>query len=335
MTSTAIADRAAWLDERRSGIGGSDIAGVAGISPWASPWSVWVSKVGLSPDDGPDDWTPSMRLGADLEPVIGAWFERETGLTVAGEQTLVRHLRMPHHFATVDGFVLDSPEDDYIGSALGVFEAKYTSQAWDALPEHYVAQVQWQLHVTGYTQAWVAALQFPYGRPRFSIFEVAADAERQAELVDVAETFWNDYVIPSLNGKVTPPPPDDHPKTAEAITSTWGHVDTAEVPTVALDDLVDVATELCDLKRDVAAKTKLIKFRETTLRDAFVRAGLDVDLPDGAALSEGTIDGRLAASWRAQSRTDVDAKAVRADHGDRYDRISTTRVLRLHGEYLP
>ena len=34
-------------------------------------------------------------------------------------------------------------------------------------------------------------------------------------------------------------------------------------------------------------------------------------------------------------RTDIDAAAVRADHGDRYDRHSTVRVLRLHGRYQP
>ena len=148
VTATTAPATGAWLTERRSGIGGSDIAGIAGISPWASPWSVWASKVGLAADSAPDEWTPSMRLGTDLEPVIGEWFTRETGLTVAGEQTLVRHRRIAHHFATVDGFVLDSPTTTSL-SALGVFEAKYTADAWDELPDHYVAQVQWQLHCTG------------------------------------------------------------------------------------------------------------------------------------------------------------------------------------------
>lgn len=37
-------DRAEWLEWRRNGIGATDVAGILGVSPWASPWSVWADK---------------------------------------------------------------------------------------------------------------------------------------------------------------------------------------------------------------------------------------------------------------------------------------------------
>lgn len=323
---TATTDRAAWLAERRSGIGGSDIAAICGISPWASPWSVWASKVGLAPDRDIGEWSPSMRLGIALERAIGDEFTNDTGLHVAGEQTLVRHRRFPHHFATVDGFVVDSLESD-VDDALGVFEAKFTNDVWAEVPEHYVAQVQWQLHCTGLGTGWLGAAQSRFGRLTYTTFEIPADAERQAHLVAAAETFWNDYVVAGV-----PPPPDDHPRTVETITALWGQARTTRLGDVAFDDLETDLLELKDLKRDIAAKRKLCEHRENVIRARFVRAAELKDL-DREAVSEGFVDGELAVTWRHQQRTDLDTEAVRAEHGDRYDHTRTIPVLRLHGRF--
>ena len=53
-----MTDRAEWLAWRRSGIGASDVAGILGISPWASPFTVWADKLGLLPDEDLDDDDP-------------------------------------------------------------------------------------------------------------------------------------------------------------------------------------------------------------------------------------------------------------------------------------
>lgn len=39
--------REEWLVRRRKTIGGSDAAGIVGLSKWASPFSVWADKTGL------------------------------------------------------------------------------------------------------------------------------------------------------------------------------------------------------------------------------------------------------------------------------------------------
>ena len=44
--------RAAWLEGRRTGIGGSDVAAVLGLNPWKTPLDVWNDKLGLSEDKG-------------------------------------------------------------------------------------------------------------------------------------------------------------------------------------------------------------------------------------------------------------------------------------------
>lgn len=40
--------RAEWLEGRRQGIGGSDVAAVLGLSPWKTALDVWNDKLGLS-----------------------------------------------------------------------------------------------------------------------------------------------------------------------------------------------------------------------------------------------------------------------------------------------
>ena len=48
--STAGMNREDWLEQRRHTIGGSDAAGIIGLSKWSSPVSVWADKTGRLPD---------------------------------------------------------------------------------------------------------------------------------------------------------------------------------------------------------------------------------------------------------------------------------------------
>ena len=40
-----------WLEYRRMGIGGSDVAALLGISKWKSPLELWLEKTGQSEDE--------------------------------------------------------------------------------------------------------------------------------------------------------------------------------------------------------------------------------------------------------------------------------------------
>ena len=39
-------DHALWLEERRKGIGGSDVAAIMGLSPWKTAYQVYQDKRG-------------------------------------------------------------------------------------------------------------------------------------------------------------------------------------------------------------------------------------------------------------------------------------------------
>ena len=64
---------AAFHAERRTGIGGGDVAALVGLSRYGSPYSVWARLVGLL---HPTPETPRQTIGHELEPVIAAYRDR-------------------------------------------------------------------------------------------------------------------------------------------------------------------------------------------------------------------------------------------------------------------
>lgn len=314
-TSTLPVDRAVWLSERRNGVGASDVAGILNVSPWASPWSVWASKVGLPV---PDVDTAPMAFGRDVEPLIAAWFERETGLRVAGRQHMVRHPEHPWRFATLDGFVTDggAPWEDDPQLALGVFESKFTgAETWGAVPEHVRAQVAWQMHVTDLPHVWVVALSMPFGRPTWRMFVVDRDEIYERQILHAVEGFWFDHVVTGVM-----PDPDAHVATHDAVRAAW--------PERVPEPVVDVG-ELADLLREIGRRRADIKRMQDQCD-----ADTTLVLAKLGKFANGVVNDAPACRVTMITQTRIDADAVRRDHGDKYDKKSRPSPrLYLLGEF--
>lgn len=191
---------------RRTGVGGSEIGAVAGLSPYATALDVWRAKVeGLEIEE-----TPAMRRGRLLEPAVAEWYAEETGAELLPGETL-RHPSREIVIATPDRIAV-------LGREQRVLEVKTTNfrmlSEWgepdtDEIPQTYLCQVQWQLAVTGLARADVAAL---IGGDEFRVYHVAFDAELFGMLADTAERFWRDHVTTRR-----PPPLDGSDSCAEWI----------------------------------------------------------------------------------------------------------------------
>jgi|JI10StandDraft_1071094.scaffolds.fasta_scaffold486332_3 putative phage-type endonuclease len=308
-----MSDRTDWLAWRRSGIGASDVAGILGLSPWASPFSVWASKIDDQADDHDND---AKEFGRRAEVMVGPWFTDRTGLTVAGEQARCTHRDDRWKLCTVDGFVLDGPNSD-IASALGVLEIKTTGDSaadWAVeVPVHYRCQATWAMHVTDLPRCWFAVLHLAFGRPRFEFYEFERDAAEEAFVVDACSRFWHDHVATGH-----PPAVDGHSATTDAIKAHW--------PTAEGSLEADALTRrMCDRIRAHKATAKLI---EANIAEA--ENELRAALGDREALVDGT--GKVLASWKPQSTARLDGKALKAARPDiaaEYTTTTTTRVLRV------
>jgi len=267
-------ERSEWLDWRRGGIGASDVAALCGMSPWASPMSVWADKRGLSTDEDSD----VMEFGRRAEPMLTGYFQDRTGFGVRGQQDRCAHPDNPHHLCTLDGWVFESPAA--VGEPLGIVEYKTTGRgAWDEIPDNYAVQVQWQLHVTGQQHAWMGVLH----DRTFRTYPVERDERSIAVLVDVVDRFWTDHVLTG-----NPPPADAHRATSKALADAYPE----PTPGVAAD-LDDVLWAL-DLREQAKAAISDAKFDMAKAENAIKAALGDAEV--------GRIKGEPIISWKQTTR---------------------------------
>jgi putative phage-type endonuclease len=231
-------DPAGWHAWRAEGLGGSDIGAICGMSPWATPSTVYLEKVGLL---GPSEESEPMFWGKQLEEPIARVFEMREGLYVHDQQLCVQDSEHPHRRCTLDGLVADTPNPDGRAVMLGNLQIKCTrDRPWDEVPDQYALQVQWEMGVTGATHEWLAVL---HGGNTYQCYEFDFDPIQFAALARVADGFWRDNVLAK-----NPPPADGSDATTEALKDAYRQRATGE------SVVVDVGLAREWLAADHAAK---------------------------------------------------------------------------------
>lgn len=187
LTSTDGMLEQEWLELRRKGLGGSDVATAMGLSPWKSPMQLYLEKTG---EIDPEPLTSEVVYwGTVLESVIADRFaELHPELTVEEPKQMLAHSDYPFMLANLDRVVITSDGKQ------GVLEVKTTSATqsdkWkdDNVPIHYVLQVQHYLAVTGYDFAYIACL---IGGQNYVERYMERDEELIEQLIDKESEFWN------------------------------------------------------------------------------------------------------------------------------------------------
>jgi putative phage-type endonuclease len=183
-------DTEGWLEQRKRGVGGSDVAAIMGLSPWKSPLEVWLEKTGRA--DSPDlSGKEAVAMGNELESVVlGMYRRRHPTSKVQRVNAICVDSARPWAQASLDGIVRD------LGSGWGVLEIKTGSREseWaEGVPLHYLTQVTHYLAVTGYQFADVAALVGDYGL-HYHEYRVTRDEGDLRAVVEAVDEFWCDYV---------------------------------------------------------------------------------------------------------------------------------------------
>ncbi len=130
-----------WFTHRRKYRNASETPAVMGLSPWMTPYGLWLERTGRQQRPV----TGAMRRGLELEPAARAAYEKLTGLVM---EPLV--LTEGEYSASLDGITL---EGDLVLEIKCPVRGR-DSALWQAveareLPEHYFWQVQHQLMVAG------------------------------------------------------------------------------------------------------------------------------------------------------------------------------------------
>lgn len=277
--------RAEWLELRRSGIGGSDAAAVAGLGRWSTPLSVYLDKT--EPDRSNDGASEPMRWGTRLESAICDGFSEETGLATYRCPLMLRCPAHPFMLANVDRFVGTPGE-----RPRAVLEAKNIGRGFDAwldgVPDYYELQTQHYLAVTGLDLAYVVVL---FGGNRLEWFEIHRDEPLIDDLVALEADFWQRVV------KRRPPAADGLEPTTEALGRIQARAGAAvELPVDAGRVLVDFAAA----KRAVADAEEYRDGLANTLRAWLGDA------------ETGLVDGEPVVTWKPAVRTRLDEKRLTA-----------------------
>jgi putative phage-type endonuclease len=284
----STASQEEWLAARRTGIGASEIAAVAGLSRRRGPWDVWSSKVDGSELEPSDE----MRWGQFIESRIVDWWARETGRTV-GQGGLFRHPTHRWLLATPDAVVLERPMDNRAELTVGaVVDAK--NSAWhgggdwddEGAPLEYICQITQQMLAVGVREGYLVAVIG--GRPPVER-HLTLDDELAHALIERGEAFWR------LVADQTPPPLDGSPSATRWLAHRYPDADPDYF--ADLDD-ADVAT-LRDLIA-LDARISGLKAAAETLRNA-IRARL------GAA-SAGVYKGQTYVTWKQIHRAGYPVK---------------------------
>lgn len=239
LVSTANLSREQWLEERRKGIGGSDAAAVAGLSPWKSPVEVWLEKTGQVEPEEPGE---AAYWGTVLEDVVAREFSIRTGLKVRRRNAILQHPRYPWMLANVDRFV--------VGENVGL-ECKttsaYNAKEWEGeeIPAQYILQVQHYMAVTGAYSWWLAVL---IGGNRFIYKKIGRDDELIEQLIEIEKDFWENHVLANV-----PPELDGSPASTELVKKMYPQ---ATLPSV---DLPSQAKELIEELENVKADIKILE----------------------------------------------------------------------------
>ena len=282
--STAGMSREDWLAARRHTIGGSDAAGIIGLSRYSTPFTVWADKTGRAPDKLD---TEAMRQGRDLEEYVAKRWCEVTGKKVRRCRAMLYNDLYPHSHADVDRLV--------IGESAGL-ECKTTSTLdvrefkGVEFPARYYAQSVHYLAVTGLARWYLAVLVFGRG---LYVYTLERDEAEIAALMQAEADFWERYVA-----KDTPPAPDGSEATEETIGTIWRE-SRDEVRTIfGRESLLDEYGRLKEQKRAVEDRIREI---ESTVK---------TDMGEAA---QGTC-GSWRITWRTHERKSLMAPKLAAEH---------------------
>lgn len=215
--------RKQWLDNRRKGIGGSDVAAILGLNPWRTPLDVYESKV-YPPKD--EDISEAAYWGITLEDVVAKEFALRTGFKI---QRVNHQFQQDWLLANIDRAIVNpaiaksvrpienpTPHERELYGDRPIttdvaLEAK-TSNAFKAdewgpsqeqeivdgklltehvIPMYYETQIQWYCGVLKLRGMYLAVL---IGGQDFRMYWIEARPDVFEVLKAKCETFWKEHV---------------------------------------------------------------------------------------------------------------------------------------------
>jgi putative phage-type endonuclease len=182
---------------RTNGIGASECAVVLGLSQYCTPYKLWMIKTNRIEPDPDNDF---MWWGRELEGVIAKRYEYETGETLDHITDTFFHPDYKFILCHLDRIVRGKNKITEIKT--GWFSSeKWGESGTDQVPMEYVCQVQYQMGITGYTEADLIVYFTNLGRCH--IYHIKRDDELIKAIFEKVIHFWNNHVLADIAPDLT------------------------------------------------------------------------------------------------------------------------------------
>lgn len=302
IANTKNMSREDWLNLRKESIGGSDAGAVLGMNAYRSALEVYADKKGMIPDKETNE---AMRLGNDLEGYVAKRFEEMTDKKVRNDNFMYSHDEYPFITANNDRVV--------VGENAGL-ECKTMSPftkydvASGEIPDQYYAQCQHYMAVMGFDYMYLAILIFQKGVFQHKILR---NDEFIEQMLAAEIDFWNNHVVLGI-----PPEADGSDSAMDTLIAMYPEGSDDEEIYLSDNDAIVKYQEFGDAIKRLKAQQEELK------------AKICSELAD---CNTGRSNDYIV-TWKKQSRTTIDSKALAAKHPEIYDElksVSSTRVMRV------
>lgn len=253
LVNTKNMTRLDWLKARKSGIGGSDAASIAGLNKYTSPLAVWLDKTEVLNDVEEPPISEAAEWGTRQEPLIRSKFkDNHPEWRVQQSNFMWQHPTYSFMLANVDGMIF-CPKKGW-----GILEIK-TASEWlnddwgeEQAPENYIIQFQHYLSVMGLDWGVFAVL---IGGNKYREFYIERDEQLINYLIEIEQDFWYKHVLANI-----PPSPDGSESSAEVLMGF--HPTSSALPQDEILELDTLALELIRELDDIKQGEKETKKRK-------------------------------------------------------------------------
>lgn len=285
-------DRAAWLEQRRRGMGGTDAAGALGVSKWKTELSIYLDKRDEAP---PVEKNEAMHWGTILQNIVRDEYKRRTGQTIYNTPMLWSK-RYPWMLANTDGRRTDDKRIVEIKTARSGDE--WGAEGSADVPVDYACQV---MHYMVVAEVEVADIAVLIGGSDFRIYTVPFDRELADMIIEAERVLWERIQ------RGDPPAP----RTSADIATLYRIAKSA--PVTATDDVAAACRRLVELRADMKRAELEAEQMENQIKTFLGENGGDTL----------TYAGRTLATWKQRAASArIDSKRLKAEAPEVYERFS-------------
>lgn len=291
-----------WLKAREGGIGSSDVAAILGVSPYTTPYQLWLAKTGQVAHKEEENFL--MKAGHYLEDAISHFCADDARLDIvknSAAEFVVVDKEKPFMRVSPDRYAFPVGAK-HSADNKSIVECKSTQKPVDSddIPKSWFVQVEYQMHVTRIRKTYLAWLT--QGRD-FGYKPLNYDADLGAMIEEVVEQFWVDCVVGGKEPALT--------TVGDVLIKYPKHSEGKKV--IATDELVGAWSEL----KDTNAEIKRLEAVKEALEEKIKTAMLDAESLVVAASQDSPE--RTLATWKASKPSmRFNADALKAEQPEVY-----------------